>query len=486
MSFPLPPSPPAPMSHVAQQQELMRVYREELQLQQRLKEQCRLLQCLAEAAAGMFSWWREGAAAAAAATTDNALLVAGRSPISEGSAGSDANTGEFALPSASSLLKLHSGMVFYSLGELLQLWAATTAPSDFGSNSEKGTDESASAAETMRQGGRDASRREVHASSYDPRRVNECSDQHPPPWSFPTSIAVPVPRIIGEAGHVPHAPPTSPPPLQLPTPAQLIRYRVLDAACPLPVTHRLLLGSVDADNFSLLLLWLMRLTKECAEAMLLWRPDRHMREAHMRSARIEGHRSSSAGADDNRRPLRAVPTPAVIENEAAETIGTKRSRPQDGGSLRCSDGSVVSESWNALCASLIRVLSYLVAAAAEASPRTGSERRQSTEPLLPSLVSCMASAATSVALRADLRLFLAEVAEVRDTVLEVKQYCRVVDAHRDDTERALKRPRGESAAAAVQPPPASVAGKEQPMAMSNMALLAHLAAIVDVQVRKYL
>ncbi|CAG9572157.1 hypothetical protein LMJF_16_1160 [Leishmania major strain Friedlin] len=484
MSFSPPLPPPAPMSHVAHQQELMRVYREELQLQQRLKEQCRLLQCLAEAAVGMFSWWREGAAAAAAATTDSALPVAGRSPISEASMGSDANTGEFTLPSASSLLKLHSGMVFYSLGELLQLWSATTAPSDFGGNSEKGTDENASEAETMSQGGRDASRREVRASSYDPRRVNKSSDQHPPPWSFPTSIAVPVPQIIGGAGDVPHTPP---PPLQLPTPAQLIRYRVLDAACPLPVTHRLLLGSVDADSFRLLLLWLMRLTKECAEAMLLCRPDRHVREVHMQSARIEGHRSSSASADDNRRPLRAVPTPAVIENEAAEPIGTKRPRPQDGGSLRCSDGSVVSESWNVLCASLIRVLSYLVAAAAEASPRTGSERRQSTEPLLPSLMSCMASAATSAALRADLRLFLAEVAEVRDTVLEVKQYCCVVDAQRDDTERALKRPRGESAAAAVRPPPpASVAGQGQPMAMSNMALLAHLAAIVDMQVRKYL
>lgn len=465
----------------------MRVYREELQLQQRLKEQCCLLQCLAEAAAGMFSWWREGAAAAG--TTDNALLVASRSPISEGSTGSDANTGEFALPSASSLLKLHSGMVFYSLGELLQLWAATTAPSDFGGNSEKGTDETASAAETMSQGGCDASWREVHASSYGPCRVNKCSDQHPPPWTIPTSMAVPVPLIISEAGDVPYTPRTPPPPLQLPTPAQLIRYRVLDAACPLPVTHRLLLGSVDADSFSLLLLWLMRLTKECAEAMLLCRPDRHARQAHMQSARIEGHRSSSAGADDNRRPLSVAPTPAVAANEAAETIGAKRSRSQDGGSLRCSDGSVVSESWNALCASLVRVLSYLVAAAAEASPRIGSERRQSTEPPLPSLVSCIASAATSVALRADLRLFLAEVAEVRDTVLEVKRCCCVVDVQDDDTERALKRPRGESvaaAAAAALPPLASVAGQGQPMAMSNMALLAHLAAIVDVQVRKYL
>ncbi|GET87479.1 hypothetical protein, unknown function [Leishmania tarentolae] len=474
------------MSHVAQQQELMRVYREELQLQQRLKEQCRLLQCLTEAAVSMFSWWREGATAAAEASTNGAHLVARRPSISEGSTSSDANTGELNVPSASSLWQQHSGMVFYSLGELLQLWASTTVPTDFGGNSQKETDENASAAETMSQGGYEASRRERPLSPYGPHRIKKCSDQHPPPWTFPTSMAVPVLLNSGEAGDAPRTSGTPPPPLQLPTPAQLIRYRVLEAACPLPVTHRLLLGSVDASSFNLLLSWIMKLTKECAEAMLLCRPDRHVRQGHMQSVRIEELRSSSAGTDHNQRPLRAVSTPTEIQDEAPETIGAKRPRSLDGGSLRCSDGSVVSESWSVLCASLIRVFSYLIAATAEGSPQADPEHRHSTQPLLPSLSSCMASAVRSTALRADLRLFLAEVAEVRDTVLEVKRCCCVVDGEFDDTELALKRPRGESAAAEVLPPLASVAGQGQPMVMSHMVLLAYLAAIVDVQVRKYL
>ncbi|XQJ26123.1 hypothetical protein NXY56_002075 [Leishmania guyanensis] len=481
MSFSPSSSPPAPMSHIAQQQELMRVYREELQLQQRLQQQCHLLQCLTEAAVGIFSWWRQGAAAAAVGT-DNGFLVAGCSPISEGSTSFHADTGKFALPLATSLLELHPGMVFYSLGELLQLWAATASPSDFGGSSED-ADGNASAAETMSQGGRDNSRRDVHPSSYDPCRVHKCSDDHPPPWTFPTSIAVPLPLISDKSRDVARTSHTPPSLLQLPTPAQLIRYRMLDPTCPLPVTHRLLLGSVNTNSFRLLLPWLMTLTKECAEAMLLCRPDRQTRQAPTQSAVIEGQHMSSAGADDAPRQLSAVPRLAGMEYKATETIGTKRPRSQGGGTLRCSNGSVVSESWGTLCASLVRVLSYLVAAAATAA---GPERQQSTEPLPPSLASCLASAATSTALRADLRLFLAEVAEVRDTVLEVKRYCCLADSPWDDDERTLKRPRGEPLAAAALSPLASVAGQGQPMAMSNMALLAHLAAIVDAQVRKYL
>ncbi|KAG5482569.1 hypothetical protein CUR178_05711 [Leishmania enriettii] len=483
MSFAfVPQSPPAPMSHIAQQQELMRVYREELRLQQCLQEQCQLMQSLTEAAAGMLSWWREGAAAAAAGATDSDP-VAGHPLTSEGPMGSNADTSESLLPSASSLLRLHSGMVFYSLGELLQLWAATAGPSDFGGDGDKDTADNSCALETTSWGERDPSRREAHLFLCTPHRVVECSGEHPPPWTFPASCAVPVPLINDKTGDAVDTPRTPPTILLLPTPAQLIRYRVLDTTCPLPVTHQLLLGSVDADSLGLLLLWLMRLTKECAEALLLCRPDRHVRQVHTPSARIEGQRSSSAVNDGDGRPLQVISTPTAMEHEAVKMIRTKRSRCRDEGDLRCNNGDVVSESWNALCASLIRVFSYVIAAAATASPLEDSERGQSTQQLPPSLMSCMASAATSTALRADLRLFLAEVAEVHDTVLEVEQYCGVADLQCDDSDLALKKPRGESPASAVLPP---LAGKGQPMALSNMALLAHLAGIVDAQVRRHL
>ncbi|KAG5508824.1 hypothetical protein JKF63_05326 [Porcisia hertigi] len=484
MSLPSHSSPPAPMPYVAQQQELMRVYREELRLQQILKEQCRLLQCLTEAATGLFSWWRRGAATAAA--EGGKIRVADDSSLSEQSTMYKDDTNTFDVPSASSLLKLHSGMVFYSLGELLQLWATTAEASDLGCHSEKSTYASSSAEEAMSQGRCHQSRREVHPLAGNPSRMDMSSHQHPPPWAFPARIGVPASLIGSETGNdacTSRSPPTS---LLPPTPAQLIRYRVLDATCPLPVTHRLLLGSVDAERFSLLFLWIMNLTRECVEAMLIGRPDRHERLARAVSTRIEEQGSvCSTGADGSQRPGRAAPTPTVMNSEVVKTIGTKRSRFGDEGDLSCCDGHVVSDSWNALCASLIRVLSYVVAAATGA-PVTSSEHQRSAEPQPASLASCMATAATSTTLRADLRLFLAEVAEVRDTVLEVKRYYCVADLRCNEDELSLKRPRDESLGAAASPPLASVAGREQPTALSNMDTLAYLAATVDAHVRKYL
>ncbi|KAG5482045.1 hypothetical protein LSCM1_05760 [Leishmania martiniquensis] len=484
MSVPPPPSPPALMPHVAAQQELMRVYREELHLQQCLKEQCRLLRSLTEAAAGLFSWWREGAAAATAGTTGSDPPVAAQPPTAGRLMGADAGSIESAPSSASSLLGLHAGMVFYSLGELLQLWAATADFLDFAGNSDTGTDVSASAAEATSWCERDTSRRDMHPSSCGPHQVLKCSGGHPPPWTFPISSAVQVPLTHGETGDAAHTPGAPAALLLLPTPAQLIRYRVLDAACPLPVTHRLLLGSVDANSFSLLLLWVMKLTKECAEAMLLCRPDRRVRQAHPQSARIEGQLWSSAGADSDGRSLRAVSRPMAMHSEADGTIGTKRPPSRDEGDLMVGDGTVVSESWKGLCAALIRIFTFLVAAAEVASPLAGSECGQSAKPpLSPFLTSCMASAAKSTSLRADLRLFLAEVAEVHDIVLEVMQYCDVADTQGDEGDPALKRPRGESPASAVLPP---LAKQGKLAAMRNMALLAHLADIVDAQVRTHL
>ncbi|KAK7194944.1 hypothetical protein NESM_000416900 [Novymonas esmeraldas] len=420
------------------QQELIRVHDEELLLQRHLRAQRHTLQRLAEAATGLVESWRYGATVSGDAATR--------------AGGHDGAFAHAHTPAR------HPRMDLYSLGELLQLWAANTHPSD------------------------------VTAAAR-PARVAT-----PPPcpeWRSHARVAAPPPPcalIHDNQDGDPRAagPPPSPPPPRPLTPAELIRHRLLDASCPLPVTHPLLLGSVEAESFDGLLVWLMTLTRECVEALLLCRPD--TRDHPTRAVATGAAREPRYHGNGDRGGPTATGTTESRERHV------RRPRSHDGVGSCGSGNDVVGEPWMALCASMVRVLSY--AAAVTAPLVVATEQPPSADMPASPLSAGITDAVSSAALRADLRLFLADVVEVRTSVVEVGQWCCAGSASHappcagseDDEGPQSKVSRGEVTSTAASPPARSTtdARCHQTAALHCMASLVHLAARVETQVRQRL
>ncbi|KAL7705229.1 hypothetical protein N2W54_000739 [Lotmaria passim] len=208
--------------------QLLQILEDEAQLQRQLCEQHCLLQHISEASLRVSAWWREEAAAAAAAhPTDFTDAV---SP-------------------ALHPLQMYPGMFFYSLGELLQLTAAPDPPGSAGGLPLRITSEAA------------VCYRDTASFLPPPPHAAAPTPPRPPftgipAWAFVSTVLQPT---SGD---------------RLPTPALLIRYRLLDPAeTALPPTHTLLLGSVTPDEFPALMKWLHSLTVECDEALQRLRPD---------------------------------------------------------------------------------------------------------------------------------------------------------------------------------------------------------------------
>lgn len=234
----------------------MRVYRNELELQRRLSAQCHTLHQLAEATAGVVQWWRRGAATAAAAEAERGAAarahtagVKRRSSAEEDHVSAAAIAAAAESPTTRQLITRHPGIVFYSLGELLQLWATTGAAACRNDNSENAPHE----------GGAEATARSAAHTSPVHHEGSENAMRRPPlpPWTAGVEWSA------DRTGRRPREPR-----LRLPTPEQLIRCRLSDAHCPLAVTHPLLLGSVAPQDAEVLLRWLMHLTSEGTAAFL--------------------------------------------------------------------------------------------------------------------------------------------------------------------------------------------------------------------------
>ncbi|KPI83216.1 hypothetical protein ABL78_7755 [Leptomonas seymouri] len=332
------------MSHTAadtrepQRRQLLQLLRDEASLQQQLHEQRWLLQRVSEASVSLFVWWRNGAAAAASMAAAAATQAVPPDEVE----GRENNGGTDDLHRH----PLHSlpGMLFYSLGELLRLVAAPT-PNDY-------LPRCASAA---------VSHTANSSSDAVPTGEPSCKS---PPWTLVSMVL--------QRAHV-----------ALPTPALLIRHRLLDPSpTALPPTHAMLLGSVSSTEFPVLFKWLHHLTLECEEALHRLRPDQ--RQPSEISTDFTDVLASTAMSPEssqarliNEQEMLSSPHSQQITTCAERTsirqippcrAATKRSRDtgnDDVGTQTAVTDNTESSTgawdplpWSSLCASLHRLLSF--------------------------------------------------------------------------------------------------------------------------------
>jgi hypothetical protein len=315
---------------------LLQLLKDEVALQQQLEKQQWLLQRISDASVNLTVWWRDGAGAAAVSSGEVQARLHGGGPSQHP-------------------LLTFPGLLFYSLGELLRLAPAAAPP-----------DTVADHADSTDNGVCDESSRHVTTS------VSACGGELQSPGGKPWTLE----SIALQAVHA----------QLLPTPSLLVRHRLLDPSpTVLPPTHALLLGSLTNDDFPNLLRWLHRLAVECEESLQRLRPDQPEGKegewerfsdsvgspgsnSHAHFSHEQEVLSSQQQEQQQKQQRRHIADAA----QSCPPSRTTTKRPRNAGS----DATVTQQSaaeeiegtarswdplpWSSLCASLHRLLSFLV------------------------------------------------------------------------------------------------------------------------------